>query len=198
MSQASLRLHQVSWGILSIFGNLWLLLIGAKMESQIKLIGFPIVSGRRRSSIRFGKNVKLVSVSKGTSLGVSRRSIIRTLSADALIEIGDDTGLSGVTICSANRISIGERCLIGSDVMIVDTDFHPLAIQDRRYADRPTRNKNHEIEIGSDVFVGARTIILKGVQIGRGSVIGAGSVVTQSVPPGTVFAGNPAQFIKKL
>jgi acetyltransferase-like isoleucine patch superfamily enzyme len=181
-----------------MYGNLKLVLLGVEIESQINLVGLPIVSGRKHSSIRFGKNTELVSTSKGTSLGVSRRSIIRTLSAGALIEIGDDTGLSGVTICATNRISIGDRCLIGSDVMIVDTDFHPLEIQGRRYAERPSRNQNHEIWIGNDVFVGARTLILKGVNIGHGSVIGAGSVVTQNVPPGTIFAGNPAKFIKKI
>jgi acetyltransferase-like isoleucine patch superfamily enzyme len=52
--------------------------------------------------------------------------------------------------------------------------------------------------IEDDVFVGMQSIILKGVTIGSGSVVGAGSVVTRNVPPGVVVAGNPAQVIKKL
>ena len=52
--------------------------------------------------------------------------------------------------------------------------------------------------IGNNVFIGARSIILKGVTIGEGAVIGAGSVITKDVPPMTVVAGNPAIIIKSL
>lgn len=197
-SQIGQRLHRSLWRALSALGNLKLILLGVQINGHIDLIGFPIVFGCKSSSIRFGRNIALVSVSKGTSLGVSRRSIIRTLSRGAVIEIGDHTGLSGVTICSVNRVSIGERCLIGSDVTIIDTDFHPLEVLNRRYAAIPNRDKNHEISIGNDVFIGARSIILKGVQIGSGSVIGAGSVVTGDIPPRSIFAGNPAVLVRRL
>ncbi len=191
-------MHQLLWRFLSVLGNLKLILLGVHTSGLVNMSGFPMVFVHKSSTVRFGKKVSLVSMSKGTSLGVSRRSIIRTLSCGAWVEIGDDTGLSGVTICSVNKISIGERCLIGADVLIIDTDFHPPEILNRRYAEIPNRDRDHEISIGNDVFIGARSIILKGVQIGDGSVIGAGSVVTGNVPPRSVFAGNPAVFLRSV
>ena len=197
-SQIGQRLHRSLARALSALENLKLILLGVQINGHINMIGFPIVFGCKSSLIRFERNSALVSVSKGTSLGVSRRSIIRTLSRGDVIEIGDHTGLSGETICSVNRVSIGERCLIGSDVTIIDTDFHPLEVLNCPYAGIPNRDKNHEISIGNDVFIGARSIILKGVQIGSGSVIGAGSVVTGDIPPRSIFAGNPAVFVRRL
>jgi acetyltransferase-like isoleucine patch superfamily enzyme len=51
------------------------------------------------------------------------------------------------------------------------------------------------VTIGSDVFIGGRSIILKGVQIGQGAVIGAGSIVTKDVPEWNIVAGNPARSV---
>ena len=111
----------------------------------------------------------------------------------ASIVIGDDTGLSGCTITAIERIEIGSKVLIGSGVAIADNDAHPLDPGDRRYGEdidsRPVR-------IGDGVFLGARSIILKGVTIGDHAVVGAGSVVTQDVPAYAVVAGNPARFVR--
>jgi acetyltransferase-like isoleucine patch superfamily enzyme len=52
------------------------------------------------------------------------------------------------------------------------------------------------ISIEDDVWIGANVIILKGITVGRGSVIGAGSVVTRSIPPGQIWVGNPARFVR--
>ena len=54
------------------------------------------------------------------------------------------------------------------------------------------------MHIEDNVFVGSRSIILKGVTIGKDSVIGAGSVVVRSIPPGVIAAGNPAKVIRPL
>lgn len=87
--------------------------------------------------------------------------------------------------------------LIGSGCLITDTDSHPLNWNDRLRND-DSKTKSKPIIIDDNVFIGARSIILKGVTIGSGSVIGAGSVVTQSIPPNVVACGNPAKIIKKL
>jgi acetyltransferase-like isoleucine patch superfamily enzyme len=106
--------------------------------------------------------------------------------------------MSGTTICAADKIIIGDRCVIGSNVTIADTDFHSLdpeirsSLEDSRFA------KTKSIEIGSDVFIGGGSIILKGVCIGRGSVIGANSVVTKSISERVIVAGNPARPIGKI
>ena len=82
--------------------------------------------------------------------------------------------------------------------MIIDTDFHSLDWRDRRDGTDIFKKKNRSIHIGNDVFIGAKSIILKGVAIGDKSIIGAGSIVSRNVPSGEIWAGNPAVFIKKI
>lgn len=88
-------------------------------------------------------------------------------------------------------ISIGNRVTISSEVLFVNHDGSGWLVKDasgRRYSYRP-------ISIGDDVFVGARSIVLPGVRVGNRVIIGAGSVVTRSIPDGLVVAGNPARQI---
>lgn len=112
--------------------------------------------------------------------------------------IGPDCGLSGTTICAATDVRIGARVLIGADVMIFDTDFHVVDLLPRRYAPMPPSRPADGVTIHDDVFIGARSIILKGVTIGRGSVVAAGSVVSRDIPDQSVFGGNPARELRKL
>ncbi|MBJ7289900.1 acyltransferase [Williamsia sp.] len=124
--------------------------------------------------------------------------VIRTLLAGAAIRIGNDVGLSGTSICSASSIIIGDRVLVGADVIICDTDFHPIDSSSRRYSPIPTPESGDAVVIESDVFLGARSVVLKGVTIGASSVVGAGSVVTKSVEPYSIVAGNPAKVIGRI
>ena len=64
-----------------------------------------------------------------------------------------------------------------------------------RKTDHP---KTAEVKIGNNVFIGANTIVLKGVTIGDRSIIGAGSVVTKNIPEDEIWGGNPAKFIRKI
>ena len=84
----------------------------------------------------------------------------------------------------------------GGNVFIWDTDFHPLNFIDRRKNDY-TATISASINVEDDVFIGANSIILKGVSIGKRSIIGAGSIVTKNVPNDEIWAGNPAKFIRK-
>ncbi len=97
---------------------------------------------------------------------------------------------------AAKRIEIGNRVLLGANVTITDTDFHPLDAHER--VTNPVAGKNKPVKIEDDVFVGMNTVILKGVIIGRGAVIGANSVVTADVPAEVVAAGNPARVIRSV
>lgn len=92
-------------------------------------------------------------------------------------------------------MKIGNHVLIGGGVQIYDNDFHAID-----YRDRGSNEviKAAPVVIEDYAFIGANTIILKGVNIGKGSVVGAGSVVSKSIPSGEVWAGNPARFIKKI
>ena len=104
--------------------------------------------------------------------------------------------MTGVSICSATRIDIGANVYIGGGVSIWDTDFHPIKWSERER--NPSDGLSLPIRIGNNVFIGANSIILKGVQIGDGAVIGAGSVVSKNVGCNEVYAGNPAVKIKQL
>ncbi len=171
---------------------------GVKMGSDCKIVGKPVISRHRNSQILLGNRCILVSMTIQTALGVSRPIILRTMFENSKITIGNDSGLSGTTICSAISVEIGERCLIGADVLITDTDFHQVEVLNRRYLPLPTPIISDRVLIGDDVFIGARSIILKGVTIGSGSVIGAGSVVTSDIPPRVVAAGNPAKVLREI
>lgn len=179
----------------TVFGRWWLKKCGVVFGAQLGVIGVPIVSCAKGAEIRLGERVALCSSSYWTALGVSHPVVLRALREGARIFIGNDTGISGASVCAAISIQIGERCLIGADVMIVDNDFHPLNPLGRRYCTDLSKIKCSPVVIEDDVFIGARSIVLKGVRIGRGAVIGAGSVVTSDVLPGVVVAGNPAAQI---
>ena len=171
---------------------------GLTLGRRVSMIGKPIIRIKDGGTIEIGDKVVMISKSWGTAMGVRAPSILRTLHPDATIIIGDDTGMSGACICAAKSIRIGKRVLIGADVVIADTDFHPLTPINRRYAPVPDPSESDGIVIGDDVFIGARSIILKGVSIGDGSVIGANSIVTHEIPPGVIAAGNPARVLRKL
>ena len=99
-------------------------------------------------------------------------------------------------IYSRKNIIIEDNVMVGVNCVIYDTDFHSIYIEDRlneniNIIDKPVRIK-------SGAWIGGHSIILKGVTIGKNSVIGAGSIVTHDIPDNEVWAGNPAKYIKKF
>lgn len=168
---------------------------GVEVGADVTLFGSPTVSRAPDSRIQIGARVSLISESSYTALGVAHSTTLRTLMPGAILKIGEDTGISGGSICAASRVTIGARCLIGADVMIFDTDFHPVHHPLRRHQGLPAPSKEDEVMIGDDVFIGARSIVVKGSSIGNGSVIAAGSIVTGSIPESSIAAGQPARVI---
>lgn len=107
------------------------------------------------------------------------------------LKIGKNSRINGSHITAQNKITIGDNCRISPYTLIMDSDFHDL--------------KNHfvdvtgeEIVIEDNVWVASKATVLKGVTIGKGSVVAAGAVVTKSIPPYSVAAGVPAKVIKSL
>jgi|APSaa5957512622_1039677.scaffolds.fasta_scaffold20691_2 acetyltransferase-like isoleucine patch superfamily enzyme len=162
---------------------------------KCQLHGFPIISAHEGSRIMIGDDARFESRACDTSLGVAHPVILRTLTEEAKITIGRHFWVSGVTVCAANSITIGDRVMVGADAIIVDTDFHSIDPDVRNSPSDAATAKTAAVVIENDVFIGARSIVLKGVRLGRGAVVGAGSVVTRDVMPGTIVGGNPAQVI---
>ncbi len=158
--------------------------------------GLPIVQKHRQSVMRFGPGFSLRSSVHSNPLSPNHPVILSTLRAGAILEIGENFGMTGGSICVAERVTIGNNVAIGANSVIVDTDFHPINPQMR--LTHPQEGKTAPIVIEDNVFIGMNCLILKGVTIGENSVIGAGSVVSRSIPPHSIAAGNPAILIKKL
>jgi maltose O-acetyltransferase len=121
---------------------------------------------------------------------------VEASTADAVVEIGDGAQINNDALIKSEGagIQIGKRALLGSHVCIYDSDFHELDPRRRRGGTPATG----QVTLGENVFVGDRSLILKGVEIGANSVIGAGSVVVGSIPEGVIAAGNPARVVREL
>ena len=110
----------------------------------------------------------------------------------ATLRIGNRTFINyGVSLSAHRDLTIGENCLIGNYVVIMDSDYHDLQ-------DRTKPGPAEPIIIEDDVWLGVRVTVLKGVRIGKGSVVGAGSVVTQDIPPRSLAFGVPARVVREL
>lgn len=178
LSRINVRLRKYS--IREHLSGLW---FSQKFDSN----GYIVVSGGspkpkvikkaggklRAENCQFYSGVRLEIGSKGT------------------LWIGNGTYLNRNTlIVCEDSVEIGEDCKIAWDVIIMDSDLHPIN------ESSPIVNKPVRIENG--VWIGCRSIVLKGVTIGSGAVIAAGSVVTKNIPPGTVYGGSPAKLIAQL
>ena len=111
--------------------------------------------------------------------------------------IGSNVGISNSTIVCYENIKIEDNVLVGADVKIYDTDFHSLNVDKRGNGEKDIPVCK-PILIKRGAFIGAHSIILKGVSIGENSIVGAGSVVTKHIPNNEIWAGNPAKFIRKI
>lgn len=170
---------------------------GVQVGRGCGFLGMPVVSRHPESCISIEDGVRIISMTFGTALGVSHACVLRTLAAESNLRIGSRTGISGGSICAAREVVIGSDCLIGADVVISDTDFHPLDPRSRSDSAAAYRAAR-PVRVGDNVFLGTRVIVLKGVEIGANTVVGAGSVVTASLPPNVIAAGNPCRFIREL
>jgi acetyltransferase-like isoleucine patch superfamily enzyme len=121
---------------------------------------------------------------------------IEASTPESTVEIGDGAQINNNAFIKSEGpgIKIGPNALLGSHVTIYDSDFHDLRAR-RRRGGQPRMGA---VELAEDVFVGDRVVILKGVRIGAHSVIGAGSVVTSSIPDRMIAAGNPARIVGEV
>ena len=145
-------------------------------------------------AITLGRRVVICSSFEANPVGGTQTSFVLK-GPEARIEIGDGSGMYNAMIAAYESVSLGKDVNLGAGCKILDTDFHSLDLDERiRNVNIPHR----PVRIEDGAFIGTNAIILKGVTIGTESVIAAGSIVTKSVPPGEIWGGNPARFLKKL
>lgn len=121
------------------------------------------------------------------------------VSKNAQLTIGKQVGMSNTVISCHKSITIGDFVNVGDGCLIMDSNFHSTNWEIRKNREQDVQcAKTASIKIGDHVFIGAHSIICKGVTIGDRSIIAAGSVVVKDIPADCIAGGNPAHVIKQL
>jgi acetyltransferase-like isoleucine patch superfamily enzyme len=168
------------------------------IATGFKANGVPMLHKHHTGKFTIGKNFKINNTIMNNPIGRSEKCMF-VVREDATLSIGNNVGISGVTIVCQKNITIEDNVKIGGNVCIYDTDFHSLNAQDRNHSIDDKRNTiKKNVVIGENSFIGAHSTILKGVTVGKNSIIGACSVVTKDVPENEIWAGNPARFIRTV
>lgn len=174
----------------------------AKTLSENLEIGEGTVISPRNLSLRARDNTRLTV---GSDSIIEGSLVIEC--AGASIRIGNRTFIGGgTTLGSASSIFIGDDVLVSFDVLVMDHDGHSLSFTERSNDTKDWARGEKDwsnvltqpVRIESKSWLGAKVIVLKGVTIGEGAVVAAGSVVTKNVPAWTLVAGNPARTIRDL
>ena len=157
--------------------------------------GKPRIRRYYNSTISLGSNCKFNSAKNSISVGIYHPCSFITLSKEAEITFGNNTGATGLKIAARLRINIGDNVLIGANCVILDNDFHHPNPYKRD--DDNSAIPSKPIIIEDNVFIGINCTVLKGVTIGKNSVIGANSVVYSDIPENSIAIGNPCKVIMK-
>lgn len=175
----------------------WVIKSERTLKKKIKRGGGKIESGvkiRINGNVIVGKNVTINSHGIDS---IARSQIF--VSNGGTLEFGDKSGMTATSINCTTSIKLGTGVNIGAGCLIMDSDFHSSNWKDRMdWRIDATNKKSAPITIGEYCFIGARSIICKGVNIGEHSTIAAGSVVINDIPANCIAGGNPCKIIKRL
>ena len=162
----------------------------------ININGRVHIAGNGRISIGIG--TRMNSGPRRNPIGGDTRTAL-ICQPGGVIEIGANCRLSNCTLVAKNKVVLEAEVMVGGGVKIYDTDFHNID-PTLRLAERPgaCHGISRPVLIRRNAFIGAHSIILKGVTVGKNSVVGAGSVVTQNIPDNEIWAGNPAKLLRKM
>ena len=161
------------------------------MIPKARLIRFPIVI-RGKKYIDFGINL---TTGRRCRFDINGDHEGKILTFGSNVNIGDDVRISCV-----QKIDIGSNVLMGSKILIIDNSHGSYSGTNQSLPQTPPNSRelfSAPVSIGDNSWIGEQVIILPGVHIGSGCIVGAGSVVTKSVPDNCIVAGNPARVIKK-
>ncbi|MGD8779516.1 MAG: DapH/DapD/GlmU-related protein [Ignavibacteria bacterium] len=173
----------------STYMKLDLMLRGVVFVPRIKFFGRAKFVKASLAKISIGSNCSFRSSSTSNLIGINRPCIISSTGKGSMLSIGNNCGFSGTVIGCFQAITIGNNVRCGANTLVTDSDWH---LSDSRVSlPKP-------VIIEDNVWLGVNVIVMKGVTIGKNSVIGAGSVVVKSIPANVVAAGNPCKVIKEI
>lgn len=168
-----------------LYAIIWKVKIGKENRFRGKVI-FRVLPD---TSIIIGNKCIFNSTKHSNQIGIFSPCMFSTIRPGAYIEIGDMCGFSGTVIGCARYIKIGNNVRCGANTLITDSDWH---FDDDRTSD------DSEVIIEDNVWLGYGVKVLKGVHIGKNSLIGACSVVSKDIPANVIAAGNPCKVIKNI
>jgi len=158
-----------------------------------------IINGRvyiqNNGKLIIGNNVIINSGERYSPIGGSSKTIL-CVYPDAVLEIGDNVGISNSSITVQQRVIIESGVMIGASCNIWDTDFHSLDPKIRGTA--MDRGRKKAVVIRRNAFIGAHSILLKGASIGQSAILGAGSITSATIGDCEVWSGNPACFRSRI
>lgn len=169
-----------------------LVLNGAKVSQGLRVSGGRVLV-TNLGILSVGKNVRINSGSSLNYVGGNYNTSL-WVSTNGQLRIDSGVRMSGVTIVSFDKVTIGSNCYLGGGVCIYDTNFHAIEPLARLSGSAGIRSK--PVVIGANCFIGANTLVMKGVNIGEGATVAAGSVVISDIGAGETWGGNPAILIK--
>lgn len=168
---------------------------GGEINGMLKLIGYTYFDIGENAKLIFGKDI-IIRSGNMNAIDIGYSKIV--VNDNAKLIMGDHSGISNTIIQCYNKITIGSYVNIGAGCIIIDSNFHSMDWRDRSDRSKDVTNaKGNPVEICDYVFIGARSIICKGVRIGKHSIVAAGSVVVKDIPDDEIWGGAPAKFIKK-
>lgn len=175
--------------------RLYCFLLNVKLGNGIKFFGRPDIRRGEGAFISIGSYCTFRSGGYTNRIGVSRRCLIGAYAEDAAVLIGEKCGFNGTVIASIDQVTIGDKTLCGANTLITDFDWHLVDPMLRHSNETP----NHApVTIEENVWLGYGVVVLKGVRIGRNSVVTANSVVVNNIPENVIAGGNPARVISKI
>jgi acetyltransferase-like isoleucine patch superfamily enzyme len=163
---------------------------GVQVGSEATFFGHCLLRRASDSVLVIGDDCRFRSAAWSSLAGINRPCVLATLRRRAHLRLGAGCALSGTVVAAAESIVLGDRVYCGANVTVTDTDWHGVTP-----GTRATWGAAAPVVIEDDVWLGMGVTVLKGVTIGHGTVVSAGSVVVTSLPAGVIAAGNPARQV---
>lgn len=181
-----IRISKTIWTIFNyVSAKWWKIQIGSNCSFRGKTF-FRLLPN---SSINIGNHCTFLSSRQSNLIGIYSPCIFSTIKTNAKIEIGNDCGFSGTVVGCALSIKLGNNVRCGANTLITDSDWHS----------NDSRTESDKIIVIEDnVWLGYGVKVLKGVHIGKNTLVGAGSIVTKDIPANVIAAGNPCKVIRSI